>query len=76
MKSEGSLPCSQEFATGAYTEPEESNPRPICLRCILLLSFHLHLGFPCSLFLCYIYIEPLYKYSLVGRLFAIGQTSQ
>jgi hypothetical protein len=28
MEPEGSLPCIQEPATGAYPEPGESNPHP------------------------------------------------
>jgi hypothetical protein len=28
MELEGSLPRSQEFATGPYPEPDESNPHP------------------------------------------------
>jgi hypothetical protein len=28
MESEGSLPCSQEVATGLCPEPDESSPQP------------------------------------------------
>jgi len=28
MEPEGSLPCSQEPATGPHSEPDESNPDP------------------------------------------------
>jgi hypothetical protein len=28
MDQEGSLPCSQEPATGSYSEPDESSPHP------------------------------------------------
>jgi hypothetical protein len=28
METEGSLPCSQEPATGSYPEPDESNTHP------------------------------------------------
>jgi hypothetical protein len=28
MEPEGSLPCSQQPATGPYTKPDESDPHP------------------------------------------------
>jgi hypothetical protein len=36
MEPEGSLPFSQEFATGSDSEPDESNPQPR----ILFVSNH------------------------------------
>ena len=45
MEREGSLPSSQQPATWPYSEPDQSTPsQPICLRSILILSFHLRLG--------------------------------
>jgi hypothetical protein len=29
METEGSLPCSQQQATGPYIEPDASNPHPL-----------------------------------------------
>jgi hypothetical protein len=43
MKLEGSLPCSQEPATGPY--PERIN---VPLKLILILSSHVHPGLPSS----------------------------
>jgi len=54
MKPEVSLPCSQTLATGAYPERLASSPHlphPIFLRSIIILSFHLCLGFPSDFFL-------------------------
>jgi hypothetical protein len=53
MKTEGSLPCSQEPpATGPYSELDASSPQfPPCFhRFNLILSSHLHLGLPSGLF--------------------------
>jgi hypothetical protein len=47
MESEGSLPCSQETATGPYFESDESSPyHPI----LFPLAFHLRLGLPSGIF--------------------------
>jgi len=53
METEGSLPCSQQPATGPYIELHESSPHlphSISVRSIPVLSFHLRLGLPCGLF--------------------------
>jgi hypothetical protein len=47
MEAEGSLPCSQEPASGLYRESDESSQHPpglFFLRYILMLSFQLPLG--------------------------------
>jgi hypothetical protein len=46
MEPEGSLPCSQQPATGPYPESDKSNlhpPKPISMKYILILSSHLYL---------------------------------
>jgi len=52
MESESSLPCSQNPATGFYSEPDEASPylQTIPLRSILMLSSHLLLDLPTGLF--------------------------
>jgi hypothetical protein len=52
MEPEGSLPHSQELSTCPYPEPDQSTPQHsiLSLRSILILSTHLHLGFPGGLF--------------------------
>jgi hypothetical protein len=52
MDSEVSLPCSWLPYPGLYLEPNESSPhpRPISLRSSLILSSHMHLGFPSGFF--------------------------
>jgi hypothetical protein len=46
MEPEGSITCSKEPTTGPYPEPDESNLPTVSSRPILVLSFHLRLGFP------------------------------
>jgi hypothetical protein len=46
MEPQGSLPCSQEPATGNYPEPHASGPHPqtlMSIRSIVILNFHLPL---------------------------------
>jgi len=52
METEGSLPCSQDPATGLYSELHENSPqptKPIYLKRILILSSNLRLGLPSGL---------------------------
>jgi len=49
MEPKGSLPCSQEPATGPYREPNESSPHLPALF-PYILYFHLRLGLPSGLF--------------------------
>jgi hypothetical protein len=53
METEGSLPCSEEPATGSYFELDGTNPvyTYISFIFILILSFHLRLGLPSVLLL-------------------------
>jgi hypothetical protein len=59
---EGSLPRSQQLATGLYPEPVESNPLPPpnSLRSILIPSSHLRLCFPSGLFHSGFHTKTLY----------------
>jgi hypothetical protein len=51
MEPDGSLPCSQEPATGPSLEPDESSPfHPISIRSIFILSYHLRLRLPSGFF--------------------------
>jgi len=53
MEPEGSLPCSQDPATGPYPEPDESSPHLptlLLLRSILTLPSRPRLGLPSDLF--------------------------
>jgi len=38
MEPKVSLPCSKQPITGLYAEPDESNPYPISVKWILILS--------------------------------------
>jgi len=53
MEAEGSLPCSQQPASGSYPEPGDLTPHThtnsLSLRSTLILSSHLHLGLPTGL---------------------------
>jgi hypothetical protein len=66
VKHKRSLPCSQERASGLYTESRESNSRPNAL-----LKIHLYLhqcllggffysGFPTNIFFCIRFSSPAY----------------
>jgi len=48
MESEGSLPCSQEAATGPHPESDKSvqHPHTVPLRFMLILLSHPCLGLP------------------------------
>lgn len=53
MEPADSFLCSQELATGPYPQPHESilhTPHSSSLRSLSVLSSHLHLALPCSLF--------------------------
>jgi hypothetical protein len=53
MEPEGLLPCFQEPTSGPCPEQDQPNPytsQPINLSSILILSNHLRLGLPSSLF--------------------------
>jgi hypothetical protein len=52
MEPECSLPCSQEYSTDLYSEPDQSSPYHPYLRSIFILSSHLRLGLPNGLFTC------------------------
>jgi hypothetical protein len=57
MEPEGSLPCSLEPSAGSYSEPDESSPK-----IILMLSSHLRLGPPSSLFPSGLRTKTLYVF--------------
>jgi len=52
MEPEGSLLLLQESPTCPYLEPDQSSPcpNPSSWKSILILSFHLRLGFPSGIF--------------------------
>jgi len=65
MEPEGSLLSSQVPTSGPYSEPVESSPHLpnlYTLRSTLILSFHLCLGLPCSLFPPSLPTEILYAF--------------
>jgi hypothetical protein len=49
MEPEGSVPCSQDPATGPYPEPDESGPHHDIVSTLILL-FHPRLGLPRDIF--------------------------
>jgi hypothetical protein len=73
MEPEGSFMCSQEPATGPYSEPDESNTHPISLRCIFISSSHLRHCLPTGLFRSGFPTKILYA-SLISRVRSICLT--
>jgi hypothetical protein len=82
MKPEGSLPCSQEPATGAYPKPAESCPHAVSLR--FTSSSHLRLclqndssfrSFPTYLLLLHLIILITVLWKVAIKKFIIMQFS-
>jgi hypothetical protein len=62
MEPEGFLPCSQEFATGTFPDPDECSPQHIFIMSILILSSQLRLSSSSGIYISSFSIKIVYAF--------------